>query len=522
MFDKWLKLPAHYYLKITALVILALGVCLHNTLMSIGAIWIIANWLIEAKFKSYLNHFKNNKELWALYAFLVLGLISMGWSEDTAYGWKDFGQKAPLFVIPLALGTADKMEKKVVHFVLMIFLLGLCLTTLINYYRFHAILGEQADVRQMSYFISHVRLSTLVVIGLGTIFYFATQFKKWWPLWSIVGLWLIYYTLKSQTVNGYFLLVLLVVVTVIYFIIHLQKKWVKYGALIALVMLGCLSGWYVQSLMNTYQAPHDVNPADVPLKTLNGRWYMHDYKSTDRENGNLVWMYVQPVELEQEWNRRAAIAYDSTDRIGQPMFGTLLRYMTSKNMTKDSVGVWQLTANEIQQIENGRTTIASNQGFKTKVHDLMFQFDLYQKDGDPNGHSLLQRLEHLKVAFCILQKDWITGVGIGDVQLAFNDAYKECGSKLLEENQHRAHNQFLTFWISHGIVGLLLFVGFLLLPFKRLKGNYWSVMTLLILIGSFVFQDAVETQAGVTLFALFYCLANYTSFNSSSKPEPEV
>ena len=53
MFDKWLRLPAHLYLRITALTLLTVGIALSNVLMSIGAIWIISNWLIEADFNSY-------------------------------------------------------------------------------------------------------------------------------------------------------------------------------------------------------------------------------------------------------------------------------------------------------------------------------------------------------------------------------------------------------------------------------------------------------------------------------------
>lgn len=521
MFDKWLKLPAHYYLKITALLILAVGVCLHNTLMSIGAIWIIANWLIEAKFKVYWNNFKANKELWALYAFLILGLLSMMWSDDQAYGWKDFGQKAPLFVVPLALGTGERIEKKVTHFVLFTFLFALCLTSVINYYRFHEVLGENADIRMMSYFISHVRYSTLVVIGICAAIYLTLKYKKWMPLFAMVGLWLTYYTLKSQTVNGYFLLVILFLFSVIYAVNHFNSKWLKWSVAVVGGAGIVFSGWYVKALMDTYQAPHDVLAEEVPLKTVNGRLYMHDYKSTERENGNLIWMFVQPVELEQEWNKRSEIKYDSLDRKGQPMFGTLLRYMTSKNMTKDSVGVWELTQQEIEQIQNGRTTIASNQGFKSKLHDLMFQYDLYVQDGDPNGHSLLQRLEHFKVALCILENHWLLGVGIGDVQLAFDDAYTSCGSALLKENQHRAHNQFLTFWISHGLIGLILIIFFLIYPLYRSENNYLKIGILLTLMASFLFQDAVETQAGVTLFGLFYCLMNYTSWSSSSSDESE-
>ena len=61
MFDKWLKLPAHYYLHITALSLLVVGVSLSNVLMSIGTIWIIANWLIELDFSTKWGRFKTNK-----------------------------------------------------------------------------------------------------------------------------------------------------------------------------------------------------------------------------------------------------------------------------------------------------------------------------------------------------------------------------------------------------------------------------------------------------------------------------
>jgi len=58
MFDKWLNLPAHLYLKLTALVIITVGIAISNVLMSIGTIWIISNWLIEGKFQTYWTKFQ--------------------------------------------------------------------------------------------------------------------------------------------------------------------------------------------------------------------------------------------------------------------------------------------------------------------------------------------------------------------------------------------------------------------------------------------------------------------------------
>ena len=82
MFDKWLKLPAHYYLNITALSLLIVGVSLSNVLMSIGTIWIIANWLLELDFKIKLERFKTNTTVITISSFFVLMVISLIWSSN--------------------------------------------------------------------------------------------------------------------------------------------------------------------------------------------------------------------------------------------------------------------------------------------------------------------------------------------------------------------------------------------------------------------------------------------------------
>ena len=71
MFDKWLKLPAHLYLRITALTILTVGIALSKVLMSIGAIWIISNWLIQADFPKYWEKFKEKKSIWIIVTLFV-------------------------------------------------------------------------------------------------------------------------------------------------------------------------------------------------------------------------------------------------------------------------------------------------------------------------------------------------------------------------------------------------------------------------------------------------------------------
>ncbi|MBK6524575.1 MAG: O-antigen ligase family protein [Crocinitomicaceae bacterium] len=246
----------------------------------------------------------------------------------------------------------------------------------------------------------------------------------------------------------------------------------------------------------------------MELYTINGNPYYHDTLSTQVENGEYVWLYVALDEIEKEWNERSAINYDSLDLKGQPMYGTLLRYLTSKHQRKDSVGIWTLSDEEIKKVENGCTSVDMNRGLESKLHSFLFEFEMYQGGADPNGFSLLQRLEHLKTAKEILADHWVFGVGIGDVDSVFQTYYEKSNSKLLPENRLRSHNQFISAWIALGIVGLVVTVLIFVVPvFQSDKRDYFLGITLIALAVAFGFEDMLETQAGATIFALFYSLA---------------
>lgn len=516
MFDKWLKLPAHYYLRITALVILTVGVCLHNTLMSIGAIWIIANWLIEADFINYWKKFKKSPTIWMLLGILFLGLLSLMWSDDVAYGQKDLARKLPFFAIPFALGLGKPVEQKVVNFLLFIFIGILLLTSGINFYRYHFVLDDPGDIRNMSYFISHVRFSILIVLGIFVGVYLILKKKGPWWLWVIAVAWLLFYLSRSQILNGYVLLVVLAVFSWIYALVKMQSKVGRLVGTVSLVAIAAVVGWKFSIMMSTFEAAEEVSFSDLEEYSPGGRKYTHDTNSTLMENGNYVWIYVQDWEVAHEWNKRSDFHYYKEDKKGQPMYGTILRYMTSKNLRKDSTGVWSLTDEEVKLIEDGCTSITMNTGLKGKMHEFLHQYHNYKNGGDPNGQSLLQRMEHFRVAWHIISKSGFSGVGIGDVPRVFDSAYAETDSLLSEENRHRSHNQFLTMLISLGLAGLLMFISMMLIPLiKRKSIDYLQLVVFITLFVSCLFQDLLETQAGVTLFGLFYGITVYKEDQST-------
>lgn len=519
MFDKWLKLPAHYYLKITALTILAIGICLHNTLMSIGTIWIMANWLIEAKFKDYWENFKKNPVIWFLLAYLVWSFISLSWSDNVAYGLDDIRKKLPFYAIIFVLGTSKPIPSKIVFYLLYVFLGVLTLTSVINFYRFNFVIEQPQEIRGMSFFISHIRYSTLIAIGTFAAVYLIIR-KKFHPvIWLGIAFWLLYYTYRSQVLTGYMLTGILSITTFVYIIFSARKKSLKFAAgsiLLAGIVTGII---FVGQILSSYVKPEPVSFTELETYTRSGRTYFHDTSSTLTENGNYIWIYVCPDELRNEWNKRSSLKYDELDHKGQPMFGTLIRYMTSKNLRKDSVGVWQLSDNEVSQIENGVTSINLNQGIENTIHAFLYQYAQYQEGGDPNGHSILQRLEHLKIASLLVGENWLIGTGLGDVDDEFKAKYASTKSKLLPDNWHRSHNQFMTSWISLGLPGLIFLLLLLLYPLiERNKGkvDYLMVLVLVSLLVSLFFQDMLETQAGVTIFALFYGITVFRESHAST------
>jgi ABC-type phosphate transport system permease subunit len=76
------------------------------------------------------------------------------------------------------------------------------------------------------------------------------------------------------------------------------------------------------------------------------------------------------------------------------------------------------------------------------------------------------------------------------------------------KNQIRAHNSFLTSAITFGVFGFMIFVylltssGRIQIQRQNLSGFiFWTIMLV-----TFLFEDTLETQTGITMFAFFIAL----------------
>ncbi len=146
-----------------------------------------------------------------------------------------------------------------------------------------------------------------------------------------------------------------------------------------------------------------------------------NYGGDFTENGHYTIQYLCWKELKNEWNKRSKIPYDSNDLKGNSISSTMIRYLTSKGLRKDSGGVWALTQNDIDAIELGIPNYRFNSlsSMNYRLYQVFWEIRDYRSGGDVNGHSVTMRLQYWNTAITLIKRHPIIGVGTGNVRKAF-------------------------------------------------------------------------------------------------------
>ena len=275
---------------------------------------------------------------------------------------------------------------------------------------------------------------------------------------------------------------------------------------------------YVYYVANNFYKTDKIKPSSLPAYTPHNNIYYHNPNLRILENGHYVWTYISYPELKSGWEKISKVPFDSLDKKGQRIKFTLIRYLTSKGLTKDLEGVAQLTPEDVKLIEAGETNYLAKNKFSIYylIYKIIWEIDVYRKTGNADNHSVTQRYEFLKVASSIIEDNFWFGTGTGDVNDAYIKKYKAGISSLSENYWLRAHNQFVTFWVSFGLIGFILALIAIYLP-PYLSGSYKLLLFnifMAIIFFSFLNEDTLETQMGVTFFSFFYSIFVFGYKNS--------
>lgn len=483
--------------------VVSIGLPLSIFLISVGQWLIVLGWLLHAGLGKRLSAAARNPIWWCFLGLFGIQALGMAWSSNTAYGIHDLRMKLPLLLLPLCLGSFPKPSIWTLAWLFRLFVLATFTSTLISFGLYLGIGGFQwHDIRAISPLVSHIRLSLMISICIGWFLYdekYAFHNIPTYIKW-LGTTWFIGFLLILQSITGLALVAFLLVLWACRSI-YRGKRWGWVPLAFLLLGLGMIGTQIYQS-HRAYFA--DRSELELPLKplTANGRPYVHNSQDHATEEGFHVGWYQAPFEYEREWAKRSSIDIDGKDAKGQHIRYTLLRYLTSKGLAKDSAGIWALSAQDLASVERGQTNaLRDEHSVGGRLRAIWWEYQNFRLGGLPNGHSLFMRLWFARTGWSIWKQHPLIGVGTGDVNDAFLEAYAKQPEPLDRPFWLRSHNQWITLAVALGCVGVLCIV--LMYVFIGYRANRisqaFALLPILILWLSYLAEDTLETSTGACL-----------------------
>lgn len=516
-------LPAiwHRYIFLFGIIGLASGMLFGTVPTSIPQIIIAANWVLEKDFFIKWQRLKSTKIFWILVSFYILHLIGMLYTYNINNGLDDLRNKVPLLVLPILFFSTSPLTQKEFKLLFHFFFLSVIVSSV---YCFLVYMGFThktiIDVRQASVFISHIRFSLFIAFTVIALVYFFFKEPKWYykVTYTLSCCWLLFFMYKLELATGFVCLLIVVIILLSGLIIRKLNNLLATTLICSFMCVSLFLFYNISKSLSMFDKSANIKTNTMLKQTVNHGWYLQDTVFQLAENGNLITININDYELKKEWRLKSKIPFDSLDSKNNNLRYTMLRYLASKGLTKDSVGVNNLTVEDISNIEHGFTNYkyTSHAGLIARWRELVWEYTKYNRGENPSGHTLTMRLEFWKTAIYIIQQHPLFGIGTGDIQDSFNEAYNETHTKLDKVWWLRCHNQYLAITVAFGLAGLFFFLFYLCYPAialrKKLHPLYWAFFFIALL--SFLTEDTLETQSGVTFFiffqTLFLWLASYS------------
>lgn len=459
----------YFYLSLSFLV----GLACSKFLMSASLILHALLFIVAGDYTVFIQRLRSNQWLFVLLAFWGIHALSLLWSSDIHEGWNALRVRISMVSLPLLyIGTLPFHQKYLTRYVL---ILLLTITTVIslNVLHYWYLLQQNLalDIRQLSWFGSHIRFGILVAFS-GILAFNLWKNKLLSTLWLVA--YLIFtglYTLYSQTLSAY--LSASVVFLIIAYDVIRSTRFFREIALGVIVLIGLVGGLVIQVIV-------------TPNPTCG--------------------TFASAEEAITAWSLRSDLPLDRLDRKGQGLMRTAERYLCAKKEPITAESIQKLSQRDVLNIENGFTSEYSVQGgLWSRIEEL--KFELHEAK-DPNGHSLLQRIEYWKTAWTVIQGHPLLGVGIGDINREMDAKYIETGSLLTPENRHRSHNMYLTTWMGVGVFGVLLMLwGIGYFGWIGIKEQHPVLLAFCIIVfATMCLEDSLETQAGASFVGFFMAI----------------
>lgn len=485
-------------------------------MMNLAWFLLFINWLFEWDMHRKFSNAHKNGLLLAALMFLLLNILGLLWTEDIDTGLDIARRTLPLAAIPLVILTSKPLTNRQWRIVAFVYVGTIFVVSIIGLVRYLTI--PNLPYRSIVPYISHIRFSLNVCMAICVIvsamiaqYYRNNSSTKMLVVSELlqmcVVLWFVVLLFIMQSYTGILILFAIGLACLAFGWKRITNKSLRWSLLGVCVVMVCslllLSNYYVQE----YYTPR-MQTSDSRNYTVNGNPYTHAHDGLI-ECGRYVNDYVCEKELRTQWPKVSKYPIDSLTQTGYPLYPALVRYLNAMGLSKDSLGVASLSPSDIEAIQCGvgNPVYMQKASLRRMFYVMLFEYENYRCYHAVKGFTMLQRIELWQNGWQVFTKNWIYGVGTGDVARACQSNLVENDSPLAYSSMH-IHNQYISLLVAFGLVCLLPLAGLLLWGIikRRLWNNLLSVAFFVIVAISFLSEDTLETGAGAMFVAFFYGL----------------
>lgn len=489
----------HYSIYILGVIVLMASIPLSHFLMGFTCFILFLNWIAEWSWHEKWDRIKQNWQGLLFAGFFCIGFIGLIKTED----WVNAGHlllaQLPVLFSPIIIISSRRFSKRAIDWIFNAFIIATfvgCVCSIV-YWLTHQV----NDIREISIFIDHIRFSLCIVFSIVCCLHRTVKRidlrSIWRILYAAVALMMFGYLFVAQTLTGIITALVIVVLYLVYLLFKMPNSLMKWSLFTIMLMVFVAAVSYTTYI--TYQYFYDQDTMIMAKRTEQGNRYEFNVESIV-ENGHRIDYYVCKPELADAWKLRSQKEYDELCE------QTLIRYLNSKGLRKDFTAVMSLSDLDIKNVESGIANFEYTKSFglKKALYPTFFSFSLYKSCGYIDNSSLLQRFELWKASCDVLRDNWFLGVGLGDYKAALDAQLEANASTIAYKHNRGSHNQFLTIWLSGGILVLGYFIFILFYPFFKMKSrvNFVYVSFFLILFLSMLVEDTIASQTGRMLFAI--------------------
>ncbi len=505
----------HRIIYLTGLSLLVCSISLSNFLLSISQFILAINWLLQGNFLEKWYRLRNNSGIFIFASVFLIYVLGFFHSSDTAMAAERIKNALPLLALPLIIGTSDPLSDKSLKNILILFCGSVLVAVIVGFIKFsHDPLSD--NYRELSFFMHSLRFALLIdmatIICIYLIFHNRWGRDAFWAkmLYGLGSVLFVVYLMRMKSLTGIGILGVLLMGFTFFSAWKLQNIQARRSIITLLILLVfCIAGFITVFWIRNFTAP-PFDATRLEWHTKNHKQYTHDLSKRTLENGHYINLYVCEEEITGEWNRMSAIHIDTNTLSGRKVHETLIRYLTSLGLRKDSVSVHKLTLQDIKNIEKGIPNYRFREkfGILQRIHESLWEIHVYQKTGYVKWHSFGQRIVFAKTGARVFSDSPYLGTGTGDV---YNSMVSQLKFMKLEIDplwRGKPHNQYLFYLIAFGIFGFVWIVAGWVIPVISNKTYRFMLFNMfaIIMALSMLILDALEGYQIMVFFAFFYSL----------------